>query len=216
MSVARSPRDARGNFGTTERTGCAPSPDSAPIRRTVIVHRGQDASLTTGIRFRNMLRTVDPLWKCRYRPTAANRSPHLPNFNFRLCQPQTQNGLTSPRESVDSQPDGRSLRVDLECYSRAIPVADGIASSNPYSWPPTQYAAPQIAEAGSPQQCRSPCVCWALSFGSQSTGRADDPAPRWFPSILTLEIRTLRGPAKIPAHVRKRLRIMLLRCSIFY
>jgi hypothetical protein len=36
--------------------------------------------------------------------------------------------MTSPCESVDSQPDGRSLRVDLACYSRAIPVADRIAS----------------------------------------------------------------------------------------
>jgi hypothetical protein len=34
----------------------------------------------------------------------------------------------SPRESVDSQPDERPLRVDLVCCSRAILVANGIAS----------------------------------------------------------------------------------------
>jgi hypothetical protein len=47
------------------------------------------------------------------------------------CHPAVPTGnpkwLTSPRESVDNRPDGRSLQVDLGCYSRAIPVADGIA-----------------------------------------------------------------------------------------
>jgi len=36
--------------------------------------------------------------------------------------------LMSPRQLVDSQPDERSLRVDLVCCSRAILVANGIAS----------------------------------------------------------------------------------------
>ena len=39
--------------------------------------------------------------------------------------------LTSSCESVDTQPDGRALRVHLVCYSRAIPVAGGVASRNP-------------------------------------------------------------------------------------
>jgi hypothetical protein len=34
--------------------------------------------------------------------------------------------LTSSRESVDSQPDGRALRVHLLRYSRAIPVAGAL------------------------------------------------------------------------------------------
>jgi hypothetical protein len=50
--------------------------------------------------------------------------------------------LTSSRESVDSQPDGRGLRVHLVRYSRAIPVAGGIASRNPRSTSPAQYPAP--------------------------------------------------------------------------
>jgi len=47
-----------------------------------------------------------------------------------LVTAQTENPiwLMSPCESVDSQPDERSLRVDLACCSRAILVANGIAS----------------------------------------------------------------------------------------
>jgi transposase-like protein len=50
--------------------------------------------------------------------------------------------LTSSRESVDSQPDGRGLRVHLVRHSRAIPVAGGVASRNPRSSSPAQYSAP--------------------------------------------------------------------------
>jgi hypothetical protein len=50
--------------------------------------------------------------------------------------------LTSSCESVDTQPDGRALRVHLVCYSRAIPVAGGVASRNPRSSSPAQYSAP--------------------------------------------------------------------------
>jgi hypothetical protein len=39
--------------------------------------------------------------------------------------------LTPSRESVDSRADGRPLGVDLVRYSRAIPVAGGIAGRNP-------------------------------------------------------------------------------------
>jgi hypothetical protein len=44
-----------------------------------------------------------------------------------LCLPETQR-LTSSRESVDSQPDGRALRVHLVRYIRVISVAGGIAN----------------------------------------------------------------------------------------
>jgi hypothetical protein len=36
--------------------------------------------------------------------------------------------LTSPCESDDNRPNGRSLRAYVVCYSRAIPVAGSIAS----------------------------------------------------------------------------------------
>ena len=55
--------------------------------------------------------------------------------------PETQR-LTSSRESLDSRPDGRALRVHLVRYSRAVPLAGGIASRNPRSSPPAQYSAP--------------------------------------------------------------------------
>ena len=44
--------------------------------------------------------------------------------------------VTTSRELVDSQPDGRALRVHLVRYSRVIPVAGGIASRNPRSSSP--------------------------------------------------------------------------------
>ena len=69
--------------------------------------------------------------------------------------------LTSTRQSVDSRPDGRSLRVDLVCYSWAIPVTGGIASRNPSPSSPSQCAASQVAETGGGRQspslgCRAP------------------------------------------------------------
>jgi hypothetical protein len=91
-------------------------------------------------------------------------------------------------------------------YSRVIPVAGRIASRNPRSSPPAQYSAPEIAEAGSPWQHRSPGILWALSLVSYSAGCAKDPptrdryplASRWFPSLLALEITTAQRPAKDP------------------
>jgi hypothetical protein len=58
-----------------------------------------------------------------------------------LSLPQTQNGLTVDRESVDSCCDGRSLQADLARCGWIVPVARCTPSRNPGAATPAQRAA---------------------------------------------------------------------------
>ena len=112
--------------------------------------------------------------------------------------------LTDIRESVDSAIDERSLPIDLVRVDRAIPVAGCVGSRNPRTSASTERSATQIPEASDPREHRPAVVCWALSPVSQcpggpedyEAGDADTLAPRWFSSLLALEIPTARRPAE--------------------
>jgi hypothetical protein len=64
------------------------------------------------------------------RPAAYTLSEDIVNPRTTVDPPLTDSKwvpkATSPRESVDSRPDGRSMRLDLVCYSRAFPVVGGL------------------------------------------------------------------------------------------
>ena len=112
--------------------------------------------------------------------------------------------LTDARESVDSSIDERSLQVDLVRLDRAVPLARCVGSRKPCTSASAQRPAAQMPEASGPQQHRPAAACWALSPGSRGPGSfenykardADALAPRWFSSLLALEIPTARWPAE--------------------
>src|SRR3981081_3225293 len=112
--------------------------------------------------------------------------------------------LTDARESVDSSIDERSLQVDLVRLDRAVPLAGCVGNRKPCASASAQRPAAQISESSGPQQHRPLVACGALATGSRGAGRpedykagdADALAPRWFPSLLALEIPTARWPAE--------------------